>query len=161
MTDRALLVLSEDQELLAKTASDFVASKSPVRRVRELRDSNDPLGFSRELWKEMAELGWVGVPFPEAYGGAEMGLSELAVILEELGRTLPPEQHRRQEGLGRQLASEGFDDQHELGETHAGAALLLVEGNARPAELRHLPEQSTRIAELVTRIAQCSKSAHR
>jgi acyl-CoA dehydrogenase len=59
--------------------------------MRELRDAKDPDGFSRALWKEMAELGWAGVPFPEAYGGAEMGLSELAVILEELGRQLAPE----------------------------------------------------------------------
>jgi alkylation response protein AidB-like acyl-CoA dehydrogenase len=85
------LVLTEDQELLAKTAADFVKEHSPVARMRALRDANDPDGFSRPLWKQMAELGWVGVPFPEQFGGAEMGLSELAVILEELGRTLAPE----------------------------------------------------------------------
>ena len=85
------LVLDEDQELLAKTAADFVAGQSPVSRVRALRDARDPLGFSRELWKRMAELGWLGIPFPEAYGGAGMGLAELAVVLEALGRTLAPE----------------------------------------------------------------------
>src|SRR5262245_49311056 len=85
------LVLSEDQELLAKTAADFVAENSPVARVRALRDSNDPDGFSRALWRQMAELGWVGIPFPESLGGAGMGLAELAVVLEELGRTLAPE----------------------------------------------------------------------
>ena len=85
------LALTEDQELLAKTAADFVAENSPVARVRKLRDSADADGFSRKLWKQMAELGWVGIPFPEAYGGADMGLAELAVVLEELGRTLAPE----------------------------------------------------------------------
>jgi len=90
-TSNEPLVLNEDQELLAKTAADFVAEKSPVRRVRELRDAADPDGFSRTLWKEMAELGWVGIPFPEEYGGAEMGFAELAVILEALGRQLAPE----------------------------------------------------------------------
>jgi alkylation response protein AidB-like acyl-CoA dehydrogenase len=85
------LVLSEDQELLAKTAADFVSEKSPVARVRELRDKSDADGFSRGLWKQMAELGWVGIPFPEDLGGAQMGLAELAVVLEELGRTLAPE----------------------------------------------------------------------
>jgi alkylation response protein AidB-like acyl-CoA dehydrogenase len=85
------LVLSEDQELLAKTAADFVADRSPVSRVRQLRDSEDPLGFSPALWKEMAGLGWTGIPFPESYGGAGMGLAELAVVLEALGRTLAPE----------------------------------------------------------------------
>jgi acyl-CoA dehydrogenase len=85
------LVLSEDQELLAKTAADFVADHSPVSRVRALRDSADPVGFSRSLWKQMGELGWLGIPIPESYGGAELGLSELVVVLEALGRTLAPE----------------------------------------------------------------------
>ncbi|HKA15843.1 MAG TPA: acyl-CoA dehydrogenase [Myxococcota bacterium] len=85
------LVLTEDQELLAKTAADFAAENSPVARLRALRDANDPDGFSRALWKQMAELGWVGIPFPESLGGAGMGLAELAVVLEELGRNLAPE----------------------------------------------------------------------
>jgi acyl-CoA dehydrogenase len=85
------LVLSEDQELIAKTARDFVVEESPVSRMRALRDSNDPVGFSRDLWKQMAELGWVGIPFPEAVGGAGMGFAELVVVLEELGRNLAPE----------------------------------------------------------------------
>jgi acyl-CoA dehydrogenase len=85
------LVLSEDQELLAKTAADFVAERSPVSRVRALRDADDPLAFSPALWKQMAGLGWVGIPFPERWGGAEMGLAELAVVLEALGRVLAPE----------------------------------------------------------------------
>lgn len=85
------LVLTEDQELLAKTAADFVREHSPVSRTRALRDTKDPVGFSRALWKQMAELGWVGILVPESYGGAGMGLAELAVVLEALGRGLAPE----------------------------------------------------------------------
>jgi alkylation response protein AidB-like acyl-CoA dehydrogenase len=85
------LVLTEDQELLAKTVADFAAEHSPVSRVRALRDANDADGFSRELWRQMAELGWVGIPFPEEFGGADMGLAGLAVVLEALGRKLAPE----------------------------------------------------------------------
>lgn len=85
------LVPTEDQELLAKTAADFVREHSPVARVRALRDARDATGFSRPLWKQMAELGWVGIPFPEALGGAGLGLADLAVVLEELGRRLAPE----------------------------------------------------------------------
>jgi acyl-CoA dehydrogenase len=59
--------------------------------VRQLRDSNDPVGFSRTLWKEMAELGWIGIPFPDSVGGAGLGFADLAVVLEELGRSLAPE----------------------------------------------------------------------
>ena len=85
------LVLSEDQELLAKTALDFAREHSPVARVRELRDREDATGFSRALWKQMAELGWVGILIPEDHGGAGLGLADLAVVLEALGRNLAPE----------------------------------------------------------------------
>lgn len=85
------LVLTEDQELLAKTATDFVRQHSPISRMRALRDAGDTVGFSKDLWKQMAELGWVGILIPEEYGGAGMGLADLAVVLEALGRTLAPE----------------------------------------------------------------------
>ena len=85
------LVLTEDQEFIAQTAQDFVAEKSPVSRVRELRDSADATGFSRELWKEMADLGWAGILFSEELGGADLGMAEFVTVLEALGRTLAPE----------------------------------------------------------------------
>ena len=85
------LVLNEDQELIAQTARDFVREHSPVARFRALRDAGDELGYSRELYREMAELGWVGIPFDEKLGGAGMGLAELALVVEELGRQLAPE----------------------------------------------------------------------
>ena len=55
------LVLSEEQELLARTAREFVAGRSSMKRIRQLRDGADPDGFSRELWREMAALGWLGM----------------------------------------------------------------------------------------------------
>jgi len=85
------LTLSEDQLLLKETARSFLAERSPVSRMRALRDTQDATGFSRALWKEMAEMGWVGIPFPEQYGGAGMGYGELAVVLEQCGRVLAPE----------------------------------------------------------------------
>jgi acyl-CoA dehydrogenase len=85
------LVLTEDQELIAKTARDFVDEESPISRMRALRDSRDEAGYSPALWKQMAELGWLGIPFPESLGGAGMGHAELALVLEALGRNLAPE----------------------------------------------------------------------
>ena len=85
------LVLNEDQELIAKTALDFIEEHSPVSRFRALRDADDELGYSRALFKEMAELGWAGIPFEEKQGGAGMGLAELVLIAEALGRKLAPE----------------------------------------------------------------------
>jgi alkylation response protein AidB-like acyl-CoA dehydrogenase len=85
------LTLSDDQLLLKETARSFLAERSPVSRMRALRDAEDATGFSRALWKEMAGMGWVGIPFPEQYGGAGMGYGELAVVLEQCGRVLAPE----------------------------------------------------------------------
>ena len=85
------LVLTEDQELIAKTARDFADERSPVSRMRALRDADASMRFSPALWKEMAELGWLGIPFPEKLGGAGMGFAELAIVLETLGRNLAPE----------------------------------------------------------------------
>ncbi len=84
------LVLSEEQALLKETAAEFMQEKAPVSHMRELRDTKDELGFSRSLWKEMAELGWTGILLPEEYGGSDLGFAELGVVLEECGRTLAP-----------------------------------------------------------------------
>lgn len=82
------MVLTEEQVLLKDSARDFVQAKAPVKALRELRDSKDETGFSRELWKEMAEMGWAGMVFPEAYGGLDFGYQGLGIVLEELGRNL-------------------------------------------------------------------------
>ena len=106
------LVLTEDQELLAKTVLDFGRAHSPVSRIRALRDAQDSVGFSRDLWQEMAKLGWTGILIPEEYGGASLGLADLAVVLEALGRTLAPEPFLSTVLLGGQLiAQAGSSDQ--------------------------------------------------
>ena len=85
------LVLTEDQRELRKTANAFAADRSPLSRVRKLRDVGDRLGYSRDVWRQMADLGWTGVCFAEADGGAGLGLAEMVVLAEALGRTLTPE----------------------------------------------------------------------
>lgn len=85
------LILSEDQLILRDMAKGFCDEKSPVERMRKLRDTQDASGFTRPLWKEMGELGWIGILFPEGVGGADLGYAELGVVLEECGRVLAPE----------------------------------------------------------------------
>jgi len=85
------LVLTEEQELLQQTVRDFVARRSSLRRIRGLRDTRDADGFSRDLWREMARLGWVGIVLPEEHGGLGLGYLELMGVMEELGRGLMPE----------------------------------------------------------------------
>jgi acyl-CoA dehydrogenase len=85
------LAPTEEQELLRQTAADFVRSHSPIARVRQLRDSDDPIGYSTDLWREMSALGWPGIVLPEEHGGLGLGYADLIVVLEELGTALAPE----------------------------------------------------------------------
>ncbi len=85
------LALTEEQEILRRTAREFVAGRSSWKRIRALRDDPAGDGFSRELWAEMARLGWLGIVVPEEYGGAGLGWTELMLVQEELGRGLMPE----------------------------------------------------------------------
>ncbi len=82
------LILTEEQELLKETAREFVTENAPVSQLRELRDTTDASGFSRDLWKQMAELGWAGIILPEEFGGSDLGFAELGLVMEEAGRTL-------------------------------------------------------------------------
>lgn len=85
------LIPNEQQALLKQSARGLFRERGALSRVRTLRDTNDPVGFSRELWTEMAQLGWVGLCLPEAYEGLGLGLADLCVVLEEAGRQLAPE----------------------------------------------------------------------
>jgi len=82
------LVLNEEQTLLKSTAEDFFRRKAPVSALRALRDTKSTDGFSRELWQEMAVMGWAGAFLPEQYGGLGCGFMELGVVLQAAGRTL-------------------------------------------------------------------------
>ncbi|MFC1926128.1 acyl-CoA dehydrogenase family protein [Chloroflexota bacterium] len=80
--------LSEEQKLLQKTAHDFLENKCPKSLVRELEASES--GYSPEIWKSMADMGWLGLIFPEKYGGAGGSLIDLAVLFEEFGKAVFP-----------------------------------------------------------------------
>ena len=82
------MILNEEQNMLKDTARDFCANNLPISQLRRLRDENSADGFDRDTWKAMAELGWAGIPFPEAFGGLEFGYKGLGVVTEETGRTL-------------------------------------------------------------------------
>ncbi|PON14044.1 acyl-CoA dehydrogenase [Candidatus Entotheonella serta] len=82
------LSLNEEQELLQTSARDFLGANCPTTHVREMEE--DATGYSAALWKEIADLGWAGLMFPEEYGGAGYGFVELCVLMEECGRALLP-----------------------------------------------------------------------
>ena len=80
--------LSEEQEMLRKSARDFLTAECPKSLVRQVEESES--GYSPELWKKMAELGWMGLALPEKYGGAGLSLLDMAVLFEEFGRAAVP-----------------------------------------------------------------------
>ena len=82
------LVLTQEQGMLRDSASVFLTENSPVSRLRELRDSRDASGFSRELWAAFAEMGFTGILIPEAQGGLGLGYVEAGVVMEEIGHNL-------------------------------------------------------------------------
>ena len=81
---------TEEQEMLRKTARDFLGREcpSPKKMVREM--AGDEKGYLPELWQKMAQLGWLGLAFPSRYGGGDGSFLDLVVLLEEMGRSLLP-----------------------------------------------------------------------
>ena len=84
------LDLDDDQTVLQDTIRDFVAEHAPVSHMRALRDADDKTGFSRDLWKQFAEMGFTGILIGEDQGGLGLGHVEAGVVLEEIGRNLSP-----------------------------------------------------------------------
>jgi len=78
------LGFTEEQDMLRQSAREFLAEQSPKTLVREMEE--DPVGFRPDMWKKMADLGWMGLVIPEEYGGSGNGFMDLFVLLEETGR---------------------------------------------------------------------------
>jgi len=79
---------SDEQQELRSTAARFLEEKSPSATVRELMETDT--GFDEGTWKQMADLGWLGMAIPEEFGGVGFGFVELLVLREEMGRRLLP-----------------------------------------------------------------------
>ncbi len=84
------LVLNEEQTMLRDSARGLVGDRAPVAHLRKLRDDRDAAGFSRDLWKEFADMGFAGILVPEDNGGTGLGHVEAGIVMEEIGRNLTP-----------------------------------------------------------------------
>ena len=80
--------LSEEEVMIRETARKFLEAQCPTKLVREME--KDALGYPPALWKQAAELGWQGLALPEKYGGSEMPMTYLGLVLEEVGRAIAP-----------------------------------------------------------------------
>jgi alkylation response protein AidB-like acyl-CoA dehydrogenase len=127
--------LSEEQELLRRQARDFLDRECPSQRVRRLME--DELGHDPAMYRRMAELGWTAIPFAERHGGLGLGLVDLVVVLEEMGRHVVPSPLQSTVGLaGLTLAACG-DEGHaarllpSICDGSAFATVALVEESGR------------------------------
>ena len=82
------LELDEEQKMLRETARGFFVKECPKSLVREM--TKDEKGYSPELWRKMGELGWIGLVFPQKYGGMGGSFLDLMVLVEEMGRACLP-----------------------------------------------------------------------
>ena len=136
------LSLTEKQEDLKSEAREFFDCECPTSLVREME--RDERGYPTELWERMAALGWMGLPFPEWYGGGGGSLTDLAVLLEEFGRALVPGPFFNSVAVvGLTILDAGSDEQKAAilpriadGSLIATAALLEEDARYRPEAIR-------------------------
>ncbi|TET74814.1 MAG: acyl-CoA dehydrogenase [Dehalococcoidia bacterium] len=119
------LDFTEEQVMFRTMARDFMAKECPSTLVRELEESDE--GYSPELWRMIAELGWLGLTFPENCGGSGGDSLDLAILYDEMGRALFPSPHFATVVLGSHTILEcGSDEQkQEFLPKIAGGELLL------------------------------------
>ncbi len=84
------LILNEEQQSLKDIAKEFLQKNAPVTHFREIRDTENELGYDEKLWKDMVDLGWSGILVPEEYGGFDFGMVGMGSIFEEMGKMLTP-----------------------------------------------------------------------
>ena len=82
------LGLDEAQQMLKSAARAFLEAECPDSYVRAMEQ--DERGYTPELWQKMAEQGWLGLMIPEKYGGVELSFLDLAILLEEMGKSMLP-----------------------------------------------------------------------
>jgi alkylation response protein AidB-like acyl-CoA dehydrogenase len=136
------IALDEDQRMLRETAVSFAQNALPAARIRELETTE--AGYDRGVWKEMAQMGWIGAALPEIYGGAETGWLELALIIEALGQgAIPSPLFSSVIEAAFTLLDAGADRQKQewlpriaAGESLMTVALMEANGGLRPQDIR-------------------------
>src|SRR5213596_1752690 len=137
---------SSDQQLLKNSARAFLDEHMTPATVRLLWD--DPRGESEALWKEMGELGWLGLSLPEAHGGSGLGMVETAILLEEMGHAALPGPYLPTVLAARAIEEEGTNTQRTpwlsaiaTGEARATLAFLDADLEWRPEWTRTRAEK--------------------
>ena len=82
------VIPNEEEQMVKNLAREFLEAECPPSLARNME--KDDLGYPPELWKKMADLGWLGMALPEEYGGQGLSLTYLGLIMEEIGRSIAP-----------------------------------------------------------------------
>ena len=135
------MVLNEEQIQLQDAAKKFIQERSPVSALRALRDSRNPDGIDRSLWKAMAELGWCGILIDENFGGLGLTPLWMGLISEECGRTLAATPLLSTAIMGASLIQKAGNNQQKENLLSAIANGELITACAIDEGAHHQPEQ--------------------
>ncbi|MDH3212280.1 MAG: acyl-CoA/acyl-ACP dehydrogenase [Myxococcales bacterium] len=119
------LDFNEEQDVLREMVRGLCAEYAPLETVREHEE--DATGYPSEFWKQLGELGLLGLLIPEAYAGSQQSMLEAAIVYEEFGRSLAPSPHFASAVMSAgALLAAGSDDQKRewLPKIASGEAIL-------------------------------------
>jgi alkylation response protein AidB-like acyl-CoA dehydrogenase len=147
------LSLSEEQRLLGDAAGRFIAGRYSFEQRRAILQSSE--GFSRDIWREFADLGWLGLSVPEEFGGLGAGAVETGIVMEALGRALVVEPYLATAVISAQLIAA-------LGSQEQKAELLppIVEGKSLLAFAQAEPQARFALEDVSTMATRADEGWH-
>jgi alkylation response protein AidB-like acyl-CoA dehydrogenase len=105
------VLLNEEEEMVKNAAREFLEGECPPRLARDMEV--DDLGYPPELWRQMAQLGWLGMSLPESLGGQGLPLTYLGIIMEEMGRAIAPVPFHSTTVAALTIAADGTQEQQD------------------------------------------------
>ena len=105
------LLLTEEETMLKSSAREFLERECPPSLAREMEI--DDKGYPPDLWKKIADLGWLGFALPQEFGGEGLPLAYLGIILEEVGRAIAPVPLHSTMVSALTIASDGTSEQRQ------------------------------------------------
>lgn len=129
---------SEEEQMVKNLAREFLEAESPPRLARDME--KDEQGYPPELWNKMAQLGWFGMSIPEAYDGQGLPLTYLALILEEVGRSIAPVPFHCTVVPALTIASDGTEEQRQEVLPRVSQGSLIMTWAFQEQDPRLLPE---------------------
>ena len=129
---------NEEEQMVKNLAREFLEAECPPRLARDME--KDDLGFPPALWRQMADLGWLGISLPEQYGGQGLPMTYLGLISEELGRAIAPVPFHSTMVAALTIADAGTDEQKQVLLPRVCSGDLVLSWAFSEENPRYLPE---------------------